>query len=365
MALVDYSGSEESEEEQSKPIAPGGKARTLQTTALHMVVNKSEPHKIRISLPNPSKAGSDGEDIDSEPPTKRAKLESSSFSGFNSMLPAPKRATAASTQITGKKQNSWRSSTTEGHQKTPDTGERDRVPLSQEAPNSKIMGDPTEGSKKPATFKPLSVAKTTKKAKPPNLQVAAASKETLNASQQDPTKISLFNTDKTAERISYDADPKAKYETIMHNASQHSTSPHSDLDPTVSTDHQQELEPAPQAPPQSNIPPGREEGPELLDTIAKDLNLSASARRQLFGRHSRHASNIDVVNFSIDEEYAANELLRQAGEQVQHNPVRAIAPGKHSLRQLVNAVSSQKDALEEQFASGRRNKKEAGSKYGW
>jgi hypothetical protein len=32
---------------------------------------------------------------------------------------------------------------------------------------------------------------------------------------------------------------------------------------------------------------------------------------------------------------------------------------------LVNAASSQKEALEESFAAGRRNKKEAGSKYGW
>jgi hypothetical protein len=67
----------------------------------------------------------------------------------------------------------------------------------------------------------------------------------------------------------------------------------------------------------------------------------------------------------MDKEYAANEELRAKGETVQHNPVRAIAPGKHSLRQLVNAASSQQDALEEKFMTSKRNKKEAGSKYGW
>ncbi|RMZ90737.1 hypothetical protein DV736_g2034, partial [Chaetothyriales sp. CBS 134916] len=58
------------------------------------------------------------------------------------------------------------------------------------------------------------------------------------------------------------------------------------------------------------------------------------------------------------------ELIAK-GDQIQHNPVRAIAPGKHSLRQLVNAAQGQKDALEDSFAIGKQNKKEAGSKYGW
>jgi len=76
-------------------------------------------------------------------------------------------------------------------------------------------------------------------------------------------------------------------------------------------------------------------------------------------------SIVDVVNFNTDAEYAANELFRQSGEQVQHNPVRAIATGKHSLKQLVSAATGQKEALEESFASGKRNKREAGNKYGW
>lgn len=107
---------------------------------------------------------------------------------------------------------------------------------------------------------------------------------------------------------------------------------------------------------------------QSLDSIAADLNLSASARRQLLGRNHRDASKTSssIMNFNTDEEYAANEALRASGEQApQHNPVRAIAPGKHSLKQLVNAASGQKEALEESFASGRRNKREAGGKYGW
>lgn len=44
--------------------------------------------------------------------------------------------------------------------------------------------------------------------------------------------------------------------------------------------------------------------------------------------------------------------------------VRALAPGKHSLKQLVNAVSSQREALEDSFAAGRRRKGESGARYG-
>ena len=105
---------------------------------------------------------------------------------------------------------------------------------------------------------------------------------------------------------------------------------------------------------------------QSLDDIAGDLNLSAAERRQLFGRQKggmKSATN--VINFNTDKEYLHNEELRAAGETVTHNPVRAIAPGKHSLKQLVNAAQTQKDALEESFAKGRNNRKEAGSRYGW
>jgi hypothetical protein len=104
---------------------------------------------------------------------------------------------------------------------------------------------------------------------------------------------------------------------------------------------------------------------QTLDYIADDLNLSRSQRRQLFGRNA-DASNSRIFHFNTDAEYAANqEMAHKDLAATQHNPVRAIAPGKHTLQQLVNAASSQKEALEESFASGKRNKKEAGARYGW
>ena len=37
--------------------------------------------------------------------------------------------------------------------------------------------------------------------------------------------------------------------------------------------------------------------------------------------------------------------------------------GKHSLKQLVNAASNQREALEEHFAKGKSNRKDAGARY--
>ncbi|KAG4219783.1 hypothetical protein PC116_g31738 [Phytophthora cactorum] len=104
---------------------------------------------------------------------------------------------------------------------------------------------------------------------------------------------------------------------------------------------------------------------DTLDAIAADMNLSAAARRELFGR-SGEPSASRVVRFDTDREYAHNEALRASGQlQPTYNPVRSIAPGKHSLRQLVTQVQSQREALEESFAKGHGNRKEASSKYGW
>lgn len=105
---------------------------------------------------------------------------------------------------------------------------------------------------------------------------------------------------------------------------------------------------------------------QTLGNIADDLNLSRAQRRQLFGR-TADPSKSRILHFNTDKEYIANQELAHQTDlaAAQHNPVRAIAPGKHTLQQLVNAASTQREALEESFAAGRRNKKEAGSKYGW
>jgi hypothetical protein len=94
------------------------------------------------------------------------------------------------------------------------------------------------------------------------------------------------------------------------------------------------------------------------------MKLSKAARRELFGRDGGTA-NSKIVNFDMEQEYSHNESLRQAGETATHNPVRSIAPGKHSLRQLVNAVQNNASALEESFATSKSKRGEAAGRYGW
>jgi hypothetical protein len=122
--------------------------------------------------------------------------------------------------------------------------------------------------------------------------------------------------------------------------------------------------PTPQAP----TPPRTQLPIQGLTNLASELNLTESERRRLFGRKGQGSelSGANIIEFNTDKEYAHNEQLRQQGETVQHNALKSISgTGKNSLRSLINVAVTQKDALEEHFASGRRNKREAGSKYGW
>jgi hypothetical protein len=209
-------------------------------------------------------------------------------------------------------------------------------------------------------FKPLSVARgNKKKVKRPIMPKSEAATEINGTepapkstpSDQDPAptpapkKVSLFSLNTDAEAILPSDQPEDDDEIIeVLDDDPYPTSTPSLPQPTTTTS----LE------------------PQSLSSIASDLNLSASARRQLLGRNPRTNSvPANIINFNTDQEYLANESLRAQGEQVQHNPVRGIAPGKHSLKQLVSVAQGQKDALEESFAMGRRNKKEAGNKYGW
>lgn len=399
MVLVEYSESDDSDAQSPSIPRPTAKeTANSQMPSFQKVVDRSNPHKIRVSLPKTSETAADYGGDNPEPPSKRVKVGSNAFSGFNSFLPAPKKATVSSggtaTSLakrgglgsgvslkTGSAPGFSREETSQlyGRDEEHHIGEENIAQNGAELDESAIHQDinardatPTDTLDKKATkrgdpmmFKPLSVTRKPKKKKSPSLGVQGESSDQDLAFVQQPKglpKVSLFGTDNIQNLQSQGSSTSGDYQPMIYLAS------HSKPDP-------------PQPDLQEALGSGSLDNPnevvaqinhttidqpsQSLDSIASDLNLSASAKRQLLGRQRGSTSTINVVNFNTDQEYAANEILRQAGEQVQHNPVRSIAPGKHNLKQLVNAVSNQKDALEEQFASGRRNKKEAGSKYGW
>lgn len=358
MGLVDYSDSDESGDEkpqvQPKPTAAKS----------NFSVDRSNPQKIRVKLTDTLPSNGTHED---EPAPKRAKL-GGGFSGFNSMLPAPKRDAdkpQASNKAPARKVFSLKTSAEAGFSRESDAEMRQFF-AEQDNSTGKDADDvglPDVPKKAPAAevttkgntfmFKPLSVARGKKKkpagslAKPDSLSpalVAAPTQDVTPAAPPPKKKVSLFSSHQETDiepATMPDPDPED------YNA--------------VTSAYPGPEDAAAYQPASTSTAAGN----QSLDNIASDLNLSAAERRQLFGRSGKDFSASSVVNFNTDQEYAANEAIRATGEQVQHNPVRAIAPGKHSLRQLVSAAQGQKDALEESFAAGRRNRKEAGSKYGW
>jgi hypothetical protein len=387
MGLVDYSDSDASDSEETTVTKS---TTTSSKPAFQKVVDRSNPGKIRVSLPQ---AASKEEPKSDEPAAKRVKTGGGSFGGFNSFLPAPKRTgpvissgglgnaaapkrglgagvslkTGAAPDFSREPEPIRDDNTedsTEAHEETvtPNSG----LGMSLPPPRaSTLVSKPAEEIKlvgKPTMFRPLSVArKPTKKTKKTTTATTPATNPEISAKPEEPVdkpkpraKISLFSmgpessSQNTTPTISTGEYQPLVYEPVT----------------THSTEYNHDPSPVAAAPSYT----GAEPGAQSLNDIASDLNLSAAERRQLFGRqkggaHSQAA--MKIINFNTDQEYSHNEELRASGEQIQHNPVRSIAPGKHSLKQLVNAASSQKEALEESFAKGKSNRAEASSRYGW
>ncbi|KAH7041153.1 mitotic checkpoint regulator, MAD2B-interacting-domain-containing protein [Microdochium trichocladiopsis] len=413
-----------------KPTAAAQASSTTTTATtkkpFQRIVDRSKPGKIVVSLPGAAatrSTHSDAKNDEQPPPPKRARVGGGggAFSGFNALLPPPKNAggnkPAASSTSSGKPAPrpgvNLKTGATPGFRRDNDGdfddddggGDRGRAPGPAEPsiPEGQKPADEVKLVGKPMMFKPLSVSRKPAKGKGAALggvraaaaaAVAGTTKSTPAAAVVVPPvdgatppsaaaaveagdlgppkkkkKMSLFsishegdadgptasNAGGVYEPVFASDDNVSTQEAFAQYDAQFASHQHSEV--AASADqtsyHQQPLVNT------SND----------LDSIASDLNLSAAARRELFGRRgvpdpTQSASR--VINFNTDREYAANEELRASGEaQPTFNPVRAIAPGKHNLRQLVNQVQNQREALEESFAKGHRNRSEASAKYGW
>ncbi|KAK4694941.1 hypothetical protein P7C71_g2720, partial [Lecanoromycetidae sp. Uapishka_2] len=395
MALVEYSDSEGSDEEEAPAAQGASRSKTdPNKPAFQKVVDRSNPHRIKVSLPETVK--NEEKDADeAERPAKRARVGGSGLGGFNALLPAPKRAAVSSGEFlaNGARKGglgsgvNLRTGAAPGFSREPEplitpvedgetgiTGAETATKSTQDGKGlvekykngdlqlpAKVVEEPKLKGRT-TMFKPLSVARKPQKKKAFPKDGLAGDMGIDDEISQQPKpipKVSLFSVadiDETHSTIQ--VGTHSRYQPMVYSASEPKAGESSTelQDEENQPEEQYTFTAATQS---ANGPP------QSLDTIASDLNLSASAKRQLLGRQKNNSSAINIMNFNTDEEYKQNELMRQAGEVVQHNAVRAIAPGKHSLKQLVNVASTQKDALEESFASGRRNKKEAGSKYGW
>lgn len=420
MALVQYSDSEgsdaEDEQPQIPPASPVSKepatTETKPSQKFSSLVDRGNPRKIRVALPEIKPEGN-AEDDEDGPARKKPKTGGGGglFSGFNSILPTPKRANQPATTATGtsRKAFSLKTGAAPGFDRHADAELRQEQALNEVADNGNdipkpgsLAGDSKgEGSllkesnyKKQGNamaFKPLSVARNGPKKKSAAFVAAKAAAKNAGISKpvadttalkapaseknvSEPAtsvapapapppkpKVSLFSF--SSEDKDTPSEPTSNgYESILYNRPGHDDASTLQEDSASLAYHNQQA---------TSYPAPSTHQDSSLDTIANDLNLSRAQRRQLMGRNPGVSmANSRIVNFNTDTEYAANqEMLSKTTEEElasqQHNPVRAIAPGKHSLRQLVQAASSQKDALEDSFAAGRRNKQEAGSRYGW
>ncbi len=240
---------------------------------------------------------------------------------------------------------------------------------------------------KPLMFKPLSVArkkaplKTKKKdtssmaagpipsgAPPANTTTTTAAPAAPAPSAPPPKKkISLFSMDDDEPATAPSTAPAltGAYEPVFTSAPEpNPTEAESDVTSAYPSHHSQ-------PPPQTSFQQHNQEHEQAFSTLAD--TLSPAARRELFGRSNDNRNNsgvlpanAKVITFNMEREYAHNEALRASGAaQPAYNPVRSIAPGKHSLRQVVNMAQSNQGALEESFARAKSNQKDAAGRYGW
>ena len=401
MGLVDYSDSDASDVEErpvAKPAAHSSKP------AFQKVVDRATPGKIKISLPQTAlKDDAKGD----EPPTKRAKIKGGGFGGFSTLLPAPKRPGQSLNSTLGggnaarkaglgadvdlktgaapgfnreaEPGQEYADGLDEKQDEQASTGGRAGLSLPESVQDrGRRLDEEVKLVGKPSMFKPLSIARKPAKKKrtlPASVPSAATADPTISepvtpqTTQKPPgPKVSLFSTG--IELSSPAPASNGEYKSMIYRPEAEEAAEEAaeeDFDSSYPDPSYEEYTPTTT----QTVPPAVPTPPvsQSLDDIAGDLNLSAAERRQLFGRQKGRNNGAQaatrIINFNTDQEYLHNEELRTAGEQVVRNPVRSIAPGKHSLKQLVNAVQNQKEALEESFAKGKSNRAEASSRYGW
>ncbi|GAB1320505.1 Anaphase-promoting complex subunit 23 [Madurella fahalii] len=416
MGLVDYSDSEsESEAVQQKPTAPVTSTSAAPKKPFQKLLDRG---KIVVNLPTAS-AGSETTVEAEQPPAKRVKTAGSSrFSNLGSFLPPPKKNAASAATGAVKKSGSApapgihlrtaaepafirggnnvdTSEDGDGDTNTADASGLDLNPPNSRGPSIPDGQKPEEEVKlvgKPLMFKPLSVARKKAPVKSKKGAPAAAASTTPSATtvQNGPTaaataavppsieqeppkrkKISLFSMgdDDASPSAAPTAAATGTYEPLFTNdQTGTSTAAEYEEDAVTSAYPTYQHPPAQQLPQQSPQHPPQQ---HTLTSLADSLDLTPAARRELFGRPNARDNasaimppNAKVINFDMEQEYARNEALRASGEQV-YNPVRSIASGKHSLRQVVNMAQSNQSALEDSFARAKGSKRDAAGRYGW
>ncbi|KAF8250467.1 hypothetical protein K440DRAFT_618978 [Wilcoxina mikolae CBS 423.85] len=311
--------------------------------------DKDAPKKIVVNLPKFDQDDEDGR------PAKKARTGGTS--GLSALLPAPKRSGAAKREVDALATTS----DPVGHVKdTESGGSKDAA----EQTKSEIKATGASNT----MFVPQSVAR-----KPIQPMSAFRKKGTVDVSgkpKAEPSKlkVSLFGSATTVA-----SNPRSKatssisageYKPIMLEVAKPIRKPQEDTeyldeDPGFDAGSTASVH-------QGSYTTGSGSAqPQDLVSLAREAGLDQNAMRQLYGRHGPGKEPIKFATFSVDEEYKQNERDRELGLAQEVKPVRTVAPGRHQLQSLLNVAQSQRGALEESFARGKSNRKEAASRYGW
>jgi hypothetical protein len=356
MALVNYSDSESDTDVPPTVAAPKTKVATKST------FQTTQPGRIRVDLP--SLKPETGENAD-DPPAKRART-GGAFSGFNNFLPPPKKPSAGvpkkvinfktSSEAAFSRASQIVTSDGDDFNPVPDIGEESATNA---PPEVKLTGKNTMfvpesvknrqklGGTQPKT-KPSGGGKSSTETT--KVRTAMSTESDVQPAPRPKEKQSLFSFQPDQEDIPSASSHSGTYEPLMSASAD-------DVEAPLSAN----LFPSGAA----TAAPTKPASSSSLSAVVADMDLTPAQRRQLFGRNYKDNANTTVTSFNLDSEYANNEAMRQAGEVVQHRAIKTIAPGKHSLQQLVNNARTQKDAIEDSWAEGRKNRAEGGSKYGW
>ncbi|EGP88703.1 unnamed protein product [Zymoseptoria tritici ST99CH_1A5] len=357
MALVEYSDSEsDTEVSAAAPKAVPASKPAFQKLA-------TAPGKIKVDLPSiRPEPGQKGDGASDEPPTKRART-GGGFSGINSFLPAPKRTAQNAPKKGVSLKTSSEAAFSRERPPMPTYGDSDTSPIGENV-DVPVQGKKDEVAAEPkligkaTRFLPLSVSSKKKKKSVPK----PAPKQEGTLEKQTSDSITSPDSLKQPELAAPAPKPKRSLFSMQpeDEPAVPATFTSTTYEPLI-TQEQEDLETSNLAE-QPTQPPLQQLPTPSLEAVASDLNLTPAQRRQLFGRGGK---DVNITHFNMDSEYASNEQMRQAGEVVEHRAIKTIAPGKHSLQQLVNNARTQKDAMEDKWAEGKKNRGEGASKYGW
>ncbi|EAT79656.2 hypothetical protein SNOG_12856 [Parastagonospora nodorum SN15] len=361
MNLIAYS---DSESDGEAPAAPKPALKQAPKPSFQKVVDRSNPGRIKVNLPGASQSRAERDDVDADaPPAKKPRLGGATGVWWLSMrmLPSPKEAWAAaaisSERNTGKRGRLGKGKKKKSKAETPTEAPQQPSAPAPKAAAPRFVPMSVGKGKKKKPIVPKSAALPTSTAKATDSDMSSSQPVAAPAPPSRKPKVSLFGVAQEAD-TSTNASSGGVYQPMLYGTEEGGDAPV----PGEAFEEQHTYQPTLQAQAGSSA-----SAPHDLTGIASELNLSEAERRQLFGKRGQaDFSSAKIVEFSTDTEYAYNEKLRQQGEQVQHNALKSISgTGKNSLRSLINVASTQKDALEEHFATSYRNKKEAGNKYGW